>query len=168
MHVHYTYISGQRKRQTHICRRMPRNLLACTCSFCTQKSRLSCVIIYVVFKKLQTAFSGPLFRVFGLGWKLYSNVQCLHHNVYNDRSKVFFIYFWQAGVCWPLFCLCRPFVVFGDILIRTQRADTKIIIPRWKVISLSVFRESNLKTNSFFQLCLRGAPLTCPPEKKEC
>jgi hypothetical protein len=36
--------------------------------------------------------------------------------------KLFKNIFWRARVCWPLRCLCRPFVFLGDVWIRTQRA----------------------------------------------
>ncbi len=36
----------------------------------------------------------------------------------------FFVYpiFWRSGVCWPFLCLCRPFSIFWDVWIQTQRA----------------------------------------------
>jgi hypothetical protein len=34
----------------------------------------------------------------------------------------FFTFFWRAKMCWPLLCLCRPFCIFRDVWIRTQRA----------------------------------------------
>ncbi len=32
------------------------------------------------------------------------------------RHTFFYIFFWRARVCWPLLCLCRPFIIFEGYL----------------------------------------------------
>ncbi len=31
-------------------------------------------------------------------------------------THIFFMYFWRARVCWPLLCLCRPFIILEGYL----------------------------------------------------
>jgi hypothetical protein len=39
-----------------------------------------------------------------------------HSNTAMSRNTLFFVYFFVGLMCWPLFCLCRPFMIFKGCL----------------------------------------------------
>ncbi len=83
-------------------------------------------------------------------------------SLHNRFSSIFwnysFVYFWWVRVCWPLLCLCRPFLVFERCLdsnpesCRSQRCTQ---ISRFKIdnnLSIEFRARWCLQTNVKYSL----------------
>jgi hypothetical protein len=46
-----------------------------------------------------------------------SNISVVINSNYWYQEYIFFVYFFGGLECWPLFCLCRPFVFLRDVWI---------------------------------------------------
>ncbi len=76
--------------------------------------------------------------------------------VYRQEKVFFCIFFWRAGVCRPLLCLCRPFMIFeifnGSWIVNTMTSFVK----DWRDITRWAFWASMHQNGTSGKLVLIG------------